>query len=199
MQPGESTSKPSRRHSCYGGPMHCSSAAALTCWREINCDRRTIEARNREVRMSTTLEVERAAAEVAPAVGSNRTQRKNLILAALGSMLEFYEFMVFGFFTVTIARQFFPPAMPDAVKTFQAFAIFTLGFLLRPLSGAILGHLGDRLGRKKLFLFTVCAMAIPTLAIGMLPSYATIGIAAPIFLLILRMAQGVAIAGEFAG
>jgi len=149
--------------------------------------------------MSTTLEVERAAAEVAPAVGSNRTQRKNLILAALGSMLEFYEFMVFGFFTVTIARQFFPPAMPDAVKTFQAFAIFTLGFLLRPLSGAILGHLGDRLGRKKLFLFTVCAMAIPTLAIGTLPSYATIGIAAPIFLLILRMAQGVAIAGEFAG
>lgn len=131
--------------------------------------------------------------------GLSATQRKNLALASLGSLLEFYEFMVFGFLTVTIARQFFPPSLPDGVKTFQAFAIFTLGFLLRPLSGAVLGHLGDRLGRKKMFLFTVCAMAVPTLLIGALPGYAVIGIAAPIILLILRMAQGIAIAGEFAG
>jgi len=135
----------------------------------------------------STMEVE-SAAGITPSTGLSGAQRKNLILASLGSMLEFYEFMVFGFLTVTIARQFFSPAMPDAVKTFQAFAIFTLGFLLRPLSGAILGHLGDRFGRKRLFLFTVCAMAIPTLAIGVLPSYATIGVAAPILLLILRMA-----------
>jgi MFS family permease len=131
--------------------------------------------------------------------GLTREQRKNLVLASLGSMLEFYEFMVFGFLTVIIARQFFPASMPDAVKTFQAFAIFSLGFLLRPLSGVVLGHLGDRIGRKKLFLFTVFAMAVPTLMIGLLPTYAQIGIAAPLILLTLRMAQGIAIAGEFAG
>ncbi len=131
--------------------------------------------------------------------GLTREQRKNLVLASLGSMLEFYEFMVFGFLTVIIARQFFPASMPDTVKTFQAFAIFSLGFLLRPLSGVILGHLGDRVGRKKLFLFTVFGMAVPTLMIGLLPTYAQIGIAAPLILLTLRMAQGVAIAGEFAG
>jgi MFS family permease len=89
--------------------------------------------------------------------------------------------------------------MPDAIKTFQAFAIFSLGFLLRPLSGVILGHLGDRIGRKKLFLFTVFAMAVPTMMIGVLPTYAQIGAAAPLILLTLRMAQGIAIAGEFAG
>ena len=131
--------------------------------------------------------------------GLTREQRKNLVLASLGSMLEFYEFMVFGFLTVIIARQFFPASMPDAVKTFQAFAIFSLGFLLRPLSGVVLGHLGDRIGRKKLFLFTVFAMAVPTMMIGLLPTYAQIGIAAPLILLTLRMAQGIAIAGEFAG
>jgi MFS family permease len=131
--------------------------------------------------------------------GLTREQRKNLVLASLGSMLEFYEFIVFGFLTVIIARQFFPASMPDAVKTFQAFAIFSLGFLLRPLSGVVLGHLGDRIGRKKLFLFTVFAMAVPTLTIGLLPTYAQIGIAAPLILLTLRMAQGIAIAGEFAG
>ncbi len=149
--------------------------------------------------MSSIIESDVATAGPVQGSGLTREQLKNLTLASLGSMLEFYEFMVFGFLTVVIARQFFPPSMPDPVKTFQAFAIFTLGFLLRPLSGAVLGQLGDRLGRKKLFLFTVFAMAVPTILIGLLPSYAQIGVAAPIILLILRMAQGIAIAGEFAG
>ena len=128
-----------------------------------------------------------------------REQKKNLALASLGSILEYYEFMIFGFLTIVIARLFFPPSMPDAAKTYQTFAIFSLGFLLRPLSGAVIGHLGDKLGRKRLFLFTVLAMAVPTILMGLMPTYAQIGVAAPIILLILRMAQGVAIAGEFAG
>jgi MFS family permease len=149
--------------------------------------------------MSSIIGSDIATAGPAQGSGLTREQLKNLTLASLGSMLEFYEFMVFGFLTVVIARQFFPASMPDPVKTFQAFAIFTLGFLLRPLSGAVLGHLGDRLGRKKLFLFTVVAMAVPTILIGLLPTYAQIGVAAPVILLVLRMAQGIAIAGEFAG
>ena len=114
-------------------------------------------------------------------------------------MLEFYEFMVFGFFTVVIGRLFLPPDLPDAVKTFQAFALYSLGFALRPVSGAVIGHLGDRFGRKKLFMVTVLMMALPTLLIGLLPTYAQIGIIAPLLLLILRLLQGVALAGEFAG
>ena len=136
-------------------------------------------------------------AEAVP--GLTRQQKRNLALASLGSLLEFYEFMVFGFFTVTIGKLFFPPELPDAVKTFQAFALYSLGFLLRPLSGAIIGHLGDRFGRKTLFTFTVLLMALPTALIGLLPTYAAIGIAAPILLLVLRILQGIAIAGEFAG
>ena len=125
--------------------------------------------------------------------------RRNLVLASLGSMLEFYEFMVFGFFAVTIGKLFFPPDLPEAVRTFQAFALYSLGFLLRPLSGAICGHFGDRFGRKKLFVFTVLLMAASTTAIGLMPTYAQIGVAAPVGLLALRLLQGVAIAGEFAG
>jgi MFS family permease len=85
------------------------------------------------------------------------------------------------------------------VKTFQAFALYSLGFLLRPVSGAIIGHLGDRFGRKKLFMLTVLLMALPTLLIGVLPTYAQVGIMAPVLLLLLRILQGIALAGEFAG
>src|SRR4051794_36774402 len=80
---------------------------------------------------------------------------RNLVLGSLGSMLEFYEFMVFGFFTVTIGNLFFPPDLPEAVRTLQAFALYSLGFLLRPVSGAVCGHFGDRYGRKALFVVTV--------------------------------------------
>jgi MFS family permease len=105
----------------------------------------------------------------------------------------------FGFFTVIIGKLFFPPDLPDAVKTFQAFALYSLGFLLRPVSGAVVGHFGDRFGRKKLFIVTVFLMAVPTTLIGLLPTYATIGVAAPLLLLLLRIVQGLAVAGEFAG
>jgi MFS family permease len=128
-----------------------------------------------------------------------RAEKRNLALASLGSMLEFYEFMVFGFFATLIGKLFFPAALPDAVKTLQAFALYALGFLLRPVAGTIIGHLGDRFGRKKMFMFTVFMMAVPTTAIGLMPTYARIGIAAPLILLMLRLMQGVAIAGEFAG
>ncbi len=131
--------------------------------------------------------------------GLTSEQKRNLVLASVGSLLEFYEFMVFGFFTVVIGKLFFPPDLPEAVKTFQAFALYSLGFLLRPVSGAIIGYLGDRFGRKRLFMVTVLLMALPTLLIGFLPTYAQIGIMAPILLLVLRILQGVALAGEFAG
>lgn len=131
--------------------------------------------------------------------GLTKEQFRNLVLASLGSMLEFFEFLVFGFLSVIIGKLFFPADLPDTVKTFQAFALFSLGFLLRPIAGIIIGHFGDLFGRKKLFMLTVFLMAIPTTAIGLLPTYAQIGVAATITLLVLRLIQGVAIAGEYAG
>ena len=94
----------------------------------------------------------------------SRKQVLNLTLASLGSVLEWYEFIVFGFFTVVLARQFFPPEMPEAMRVLQTLVIFSIGSLLRPISGAIVGNLGDRFGRKKLFLVTVFGMATATLA-----------------------------------
>jgi len=132
-------------------------------------------------------------------VGLTHGQRKNLGLAALGTLLEFYEFMLFGFFTVVIGELFFPADMPGWMKEFQTFAIFALGYLVRPLSGTVIGHLGDKFGRKKLFMFTIFMMALPTTLMGLLPTYAQIGVLAPILLLLLRLVQGLAVAGETAG
>jgi MFS family permease len=126
-------------------------------------------------------------------------QIKNLALASVGAFLELYEFMVFGFFTVVIAKLFFPPDLPEAMKIFQAFALYSLGYLLRPVSGAIIGHLGDKFGRKRTFIITIVIMAVPTTFIGLMPTYAQIGILAPICLLLLRLLQGIALSGEFAG
>ncbi len=133
------------------------------------------------------------------AIWLTREQKKNIALASLGSFLEFYEFMVFGFFVVVIAKLFFPPGLPNAVRIFQAFALYSLGFALRPVSGAIIGHLGDKFGRKRMFILTIFMMAVPTICIGVMPTYAKIGALAPVILLLLRLIQGIAIAGEFAG
>lgn len=129
----------------------------------------------------------------------SRTDLRTLLLAALGGALEFYDFIIFVFFTAVIAQLFFPPDMPDWLRQLQAFGIFAAGYLARPLGGIIMAHYGDRLGRKRMFLLSVLMMAIPTLLIGLLPTYAVIGIAAPILLLVLRMLQGAAVGGEVPG
>lgn len=124
---------------------------------------------------------------------------KTLILAALGGALEFYDFIIFVFFAVPIGALFFPPDLPAWLRTLQTFAIFAAGYLIRPLGGIVMAHFGDRYGRKKVFSCSLALMALPTLAIGLLPSYLQIGITAPILLLLLRMMQGVAIGGEVPG
>ena len=124
---------------------------------------------------------------------------KTLGLSALGGVLEFYDFIIFVFFTKIIAQLFFPPDIPDWLRQLETYAIFAAGYLARPLGGIIMAHFGDMMGRKKMFTLSIFLMAIPTLAIGLMPTYATIGIWAPIFMLLCRIMQGAAIGGEAPG
>lgn len=131
--------------------------------------------------------------------GLSRTDYRTLLLAALGGALEFYDFIIFVFFAVVIGQLFFPPDMPDWLRQLQTFGIFAAGYLARPVGGIVMAHFGDLLGRKRMFMLSIFLMAVPTLAIGLLPTYAVIGIWAPILLLALRVLQGAAIGGEVPG
>jgi MFS family permease len=124
---------------------------------------------------------------------------KTLSLAALGGALEFYDFIIFVFFAAAIGQLFFPPDMPEWLKLLQTFGIFAAGYVVRPLGGIIMAHFGDLLGRKRMFTLSILMMAAPTLMIGLLPTYATIGLAAPLLLLLMRVLQGAAVGGEVPG
>lgn len=129
---------------------------------------------------------------------SPQTHSTSRLLAAgiAGNLLEWFDFAVYGFFAVTIGKLFFPQADPVA-QVIAAFAVFAVGFLMRPIGGIVLGHIGDKHGRHTAMLISVAAMAIPTFLVGVLPTYATLGLAAPILLLVLRMIQGLAVGGEY--
>jgi MFS family permease len=129
----------------------------------------------------------------------SRSDLRTLGLAALGGALEFYDFIIFVFFTATIGQLFFPPDTPDWLRQLQAFGLFAAGYLARPLGGILMAHFGDRSGRKRMFTLSVFLMAVPTLLIGLLPTYETIGYAAPLALLLLRILQGAAVGGEVPG
>ena len=129
----------------------------------------------------------------------NRQDYKTLTLAALGGALEFYDFIIFVFFATVVGALFFPADIPEWLRQLQTFGIFAAGYLARPLGGIIMAHFGDLVGRKKMFTLSILLMALPTLAIGMLPTYETLGIAAPVLLLLMRVLQGAAIGGEVPG
>ena len=124
---------------------------------------------------------------------------RTLFLASLGGALEFYDFVVFVFFTAVIARVFFPPGMPEWLALAQTWGLFAAGYLARPLGGFVMAHFGDLVGRKRMFVLSVFLMAVPTLLIGLMPVYATLGYAAPLLLLAFRILQGAAIGGEAPG
>lgn len=129
----------------------------------------------------------------------DRRDVRTLTLASLGGALEFYDFIIFIFFAAVIGKLFFPPDTPEWLQLLQSYGIFAAGYVARPLGGIIMAHFGDLVGRKRMFVFSVLLMAIPTLLIGLMPTYASIGYAAPILLLVFRIAQGAAIGGEAPG
>jgi len=142
-------------------------------------------------------------AGTAGAAGHTPAEEKRLSLAALGAgaggnLLEWYDFGIYGLLAPVLATIFFPPE--DRVAALiGAYGLFAVGFAMRPIGGLVLGHLGDRLGRRFVLIFSVVLMGLATTAIALLPGYQTIGIAAPILLLILRLVQGFSVGGEFTG
>jgi len=124
--------------------------------------------------------------------------RKAVIATALGNAMEWFDFGIYSYLAVTIGKVFFP-ALSGPTQLVYTFATFAVAFLVRPLGGLFFGMLGDRLGRKKILSITLIIMALSTLSIGLIPSYASIGVMAPILLLIARMVQGFSTGGEYSG
>lgn len=126
-----------------------------------------------------------------------KSQLKTIALSSFGGMLEFYDFIVFVLFIGIISKQFFP--VGDFWATINTYGTFAAGYLARPVGGIIMAHFGDVVGRKKMFMLSLLLMAIPTLIMGFLPTFETIGYLAPILLLLVRITQGIALGGELPG
>ena len=136
---------------------------------------------------------------VTPATPAPRQSATRTALAGvIGNILEWYDFGVYGFFASEIGGQFFPDSSPGAQRL-KAFAIFAVGFFGRPIGGLILGRVGDRIGRRALLTLSIAVMGAATLLIGLLPTYASVGVLAPTLLVTLRLIQGFSLGGEFTG
>jgi len=132
------------------------------------------------------------------AAGREPGLRTVVTASAAGTAFEWYDFFVFGSLATVIARHFFADA-GETVAYIMALLTFGLGFVVRPLGALVFGWFGDRTGRKTTFLVTITLMGLATVAIGLLPDYGQIGVAAPILLLVMRMLQGFALGGEYGG
>ena len=127
------------------------------------------------------------------------TEEKKVIFASsLGTVFEWYDFYLYGSLAAIIAKQFFAGLDPSAAFIFALLA-FAAGFVVRPFGAIFFGRLGDMIGRKYTFLVTILLMGMSTFIVGILPSYASIGVAAPVILIVLRLLQGLALGGEYGG
>lgn len=129
---------------------------------------------------------------------SAATPRRAVIASAIGNVLEWYDFALYAFLAATIGRQFFPAAN-EIDSLIAAFGVFAAGYFMRPLGGIIFGYIGDRYGRKKVLVFSILAMVVPTVGIALLPTTTQIGTVAAVLLVILRLCQGISIGGEYTG
>ena len=125
--------------------------------------------------------------------------RKVAFASFIGTALEFYDFYIYGTVAALVLGGAFFPDFDETAGTLAAFATFAVGFAARPLGGIVFGHFGGRIGRKAVPIVSLLVMGIATFCIGLLPGYATIGVAAPLLLVLLRFVQGVGLGGEWGG
>ena len=133
-----------------------------------------------------------------PSRPMSREEKKVILASSLGTIFEWYDFYLYGTLAVIIGNQFFS-ALDPASRTIFSLLAFAAGFLVRPFGALVFGRLGDMVGRKYTFLITIVIMGLSTFIVGLLPNYASIGVAAPIILIALRMLQGLALGGEYGG
>ncbi len=128
----------------------------------------------------------------------SRQFRKTVVAGAVGNVLEWYDFALFGYFAPVLSLLFFPSSDPS-LSLIATFSVFAVGFLARPLGALLFGYWGDTQGRRKALAWSILLMALPTCLVGLLPTYAQIGLAAPLALTALRFFQGLSVGGEFTG
>lgn len=133
------------------------------------------------------------------ASGLSRGELKTLGLSSLGGILEFYDFIIVFFFAKIISQHFFPAGIGEFWAMLNTYGTFAAGYLVRPLGGVVMAHFGDKFGRKNMFMLSIALMVIPTFSLAVIPTYETIGYAAPLFLILVRICQGIAIGGELPG
>ncbi len=131
--------------------------------------------------------------------GQVESIRKVSLASFIGTTIEWYDYFLYGTAAALVFNQLFFPNVDPLIGTLSAFATFAVGFVARPLGGAIFGHYGDKIGRKAMLVLTLLMMGIATFLIGLLPTYETIGIWAPILLVVLRLLQGFGVGGEWGG
>ncbi|HEY3478546.1 MULTISPECIES: MFS transporter [Amycolatopsis] len=138
------------------------------------------------------------AAATAEATGRRKAIRKVVLAGSIGNFVEQFDYGLYGYMAPVLAASFFP-ASDHTASVLSAYAVIAIACLVRPLGGTLLGRWGDRLGRKRVLLWTVLFMGVSTAAIGVLPTYGQIGLAAPLILLVLRVVQGMVAGGEYVG
>jgi MHS family proline/betaine transporter-like MFS transporter len=135
---------------------------------------------------------------MAAAPAHKQSALRTALAGLIGNVLEWFDFAVYGYFASNIGHQFFPKSDP-AVQTFLTYATFALGFFARPIGSIVLGRVGDRIGRRALLTLSIALMGGATLVLGLLPTYAQIGMLAPVLLMLMRVIQGFSLGGEFTG
>ncbi|MGA7807330.1 MFS transporter [Bradyrhizobium sp.] len=136
----------------------------------------------------------------APIAGIERSNISSIVFAScLGTIIEWYDFLVYATAAALVFNKAFFPTFDPLAGTLAALGSYAVGFLARPLGGALFGHFGDRLGRKSMLVLTLFIMGLSTFGIGLLPTYASIGVFAPILLVVLRIIQGIGLGGEWGG
>lgn len=149
-----------------------------------------------EDEMASSAPDDGSAGATGPSAVAERTPVRAILAAGIGNVIEWYDFAVYGYLATVIGALFFPTASEQLLLSFATFGV---GFVMRPVGSIVLGHVGDRVGRRTALVFTIVVMGVSTTLIGVLPTYAVIGVWAPVLLVVLRLLQGLSAGGEWGG